>query len=107
MQNTFSFEQLDNLNIVDQKVYLTTFFIPLSNVSHCFLNNGVYEMITDEVINKVYLKRVGKKLKEYYTEEYRIIRNPVYEINKPIFYENKINLCPQLPSHTEIIMLIH
>ena len=100
MQNTFSFEQLDNLNIADQKAYLTTFFIPLSNGSHCFLNNGVYEMITDEVINKVYLKRVGKKLKEYYTEEYRTIRNPVYEINKPIFYENKINLCPQLPSHT-------
>ncbi len=41
-----------------------------------------------------------KKLKEYYTEEYRTIRTPVYEINKPIFYENKINLCTQLPSHT-------
>jgi phage/plasmid-associated DNA primase len=64
------------------------------------LKDGAYEMITDEVINKVYLKRCGKKLKEYYTEEFRTIRTPVYEINKPIFYENKINLCPQLPSHT-------
>ena len=62
--NTFSFEQLESLNIADQKAYLTTFFIPLSNGSHCFLNNGVYEMMTDEVINKVYLKRCGKKLTE-------------------------------------------
>ena len=98
--NNFSFEQLDSLNFTDQKVYLTIFFIPLSNGTHCFLNNGVYEMMTDEVINKVYFKRCGKKLKEYYTEEYRTICNPVYEINKPIFYENKINLCPQLPSYS-------
>ena len=98
--NTFSFEQLDSLNFADQKNYLTQFFVPLSNGSHCMLKDGLYEMMTDEVINKVYLKRCGKKLREYYTEEYRTIRTPVYEINKPVFYENKINLCPQLPSHT-------
>ena len=40
-----------------------------------------------------------QKLREYYTEEYRTIRTPVYEINKPVFYEHKINLCPQLPNH--------
>ena len=90
--NTFSFEQLESLNIADQKAYLTTFFIPLSNGSHCMLKDGTYELISDEVINKVYLKRVGKKLKEYYTEEYKTIRTPCYEINKPVFFENKINL---------------
>jgi hypothetical protein len=99
MQN-FNFEQLDSLNFNDQKNYLTQFFVPLSNGSHCMLNNGLFEIITDEVLNKVYLKRCGKKLREYYTEEYRTIRTPVYEINKPVFYENKINLCPQLPNHT-------
>ena len=98
MQN-FNFEQLDSLNFNDQKNYLTQFFVPLSNGSHCMLNNGLFEIITDEVLNKVYLKRCGKKLREYYTEEYRTIRTPVYEINKPVFYENKINLCPQLPNH--------
>ena len=45
--NTFSFVQLDILNIADQKVYLTTSFIPLSNGLHCFLNNFVYEMIIE------------------------------------------------------------
>jgi len=98
MQN-FNFEQLDSLNFNVQKNYLTQFFVPLSNGSHCMLNNGLFEIITDEVLNKVYLKRCGKKLREYYTEEYRTIRTPVYEINKPVFYENKINLCPQLPNH--------
>ena len=98
--NSFSFDQLDSLNFTDQKNYLINYFVPLSNGSHCMLKDGVYEMITDEVLNKVYLKRCGKKLREYYTEEYRTIRTPVYEINKPVFYENKINLCPQLPSHT-------
>ena len=98
--NSFSFEQLDSLNFNDQKNYLTQFFVPLSNGSHCMLKDGAYELISDEVVNKFYLKRCGKKLKEYYTEEYRTIRTPVYEINKPVFYENKINLCPQLPSHT-------
>ena len=100
MQNTFSFEQLDSLNFNDQKNYLTQFFVPLSNGSHCMLKDGLYEMITDEVLNKVYLKRCGKKLRDYYTEEYRTIRTPCYEINKPVFYENKINLCAQLPSAT-------
>ena len=86
---SFSFEQLDSLNFNDQKNYVTQFFVPLSNGSHCMLNNGLFEIITDEVLNKVYLKRCGKKLREYYTEEYKVIRTPCYEINKPVFYEIK------------------
>ena len=56
--NNFRFEQLDTLNFNDQKNYLTQFFVPLSNGSHCMLKDGAYEMITDEVINKVYLKKM-------------------------------------------------
>ena len=70
MQN-FNFEHLDSLNFTEQKNYLTQFFVPLSNGSHCILYNCLFEIITDEVLNKVYLKRVGKKLREYYTEEYK------------------------------------
>ena len=87
---SFSFDQLDSLNFTDQKIYLTNYFVPLSNGSHCMLKDGTYEMITDEVLNKVYLKRCGKKLREYDTEEYRTIRTPVYEINKPIFMKIKL-----------------
>ena len=51
--NSFSFEQLDSLNFTDQKNYLINYFVPLSNGSHCMLKDGVYEMISDEVLNKV------------------------------------------------------
>ena len=59
---SFSFEQLDSLNYNEQKNYLTNYFVPLSNGSHCMLKDGIYEMITDEVLNKVYLKDVVKNL---------------------------------------------
>jgi hypothetical protein len=61
------------------------------------LKDGVFDIIPDEVINKLYLKKCGKKIKEYYTEDYKEIKTPVYKLNKPIFYDDKINLCPQLP----------
>jgi hypothetical protein len=53
-------------------------------------------MLTDEILNKVYLKRCGKLIKQYYTEEFKAIKTPVYKLNKPIMYDDKINLCPQL-----------
>jgi len=62
------------------------------------LKDGKYDIITDEVLNKVYLKKCGKKIKEYYLEEFKGIRTPVYKLNKSIFYDDKINLCPQLPT---------
>ena len=48
----FDFKQIDLLPIDEQKKYLTKYFIPLSNGSHCMYKDGSYEMITDEVINK-------------------------------------------------------
>lgn len=92
----FDFNYLETLNSSDQKQYFTNYFVPLTNGSHCFLKNGQYEMIADDVLNKVYLKRCGKSIKQYYTEEYKAIKTPVYKLNKPIMYEDKVNLCPQL-----------
>ena len=62
------------------------------------LKDGKYEMITDEVLNKVYLKRCGKKIKEFYTEDFKDIKTPVYNLNKALFFDDKINLCPRLPT---------
>ena len=93
----FDFKYLESLSSHDQKQqYFTKYFVPLSNGSHCFLKNGEYEMLTDEILNKVYLKRCGKLIKQYYTEEFKAIKTPVYKLNKPIMYDDKINLCPQL-----------
>jgi len=93
----FSFYKFMSLNLEEQKKYFTNYFIPLNNGMHCMLIDNQFEMITDEILNRVYLRRCGKKIKEYYTEDYKDIKTPVYKINKPLFFDDKINLCPQLP----------
>ncbi len=85
------------MTLQEQKKYITKYFVPLSTGSHCMLKESEYHMITDETLNKVYLKRCGKKLKDYYCEDYTDIKTPVYKLNKPLFYDDKINLCPKLP----------
>ena len=98
MEN-FCFNKLKSLNFSQQKEYIIKFFVPLSNGSHCMLQNGVFELIADEVIKKVYFNRFDKKLSEYYFKEFSEIKTIVYELNKPQFYENNINLCPPLPTY--------
>lgn len=95
--NNFDFAYLKNLNFSQQKEYIIKFFVPLSNGTHCFLQNDNYELMTDEIIKKVYFNRFDKKLSEFYFKEYTDIKHLVYEINKPQFYDNNINLCPALP----------
>lgn len=95
----FDFKKIELLNFASQKEYFTKYFVPLSNGGHCFLKDGQYEMITDEILNKVYLKRCGKKIKEYYTEDFKDIKTPVYQLNRPLFFDDKINLCPSLPTY--------
>jgi hypothetical protein len=95
--SNFSFETLKSLNFSGQKEYITKYFVPLSNGCHCMLQNGVYELVPDDVIKKVYFNRCDKKIKEFYFTEHTNIKTPVYEINKPQFYDDNINLCPQLP----------
>lgn len=94
----FSFETLNGLNYNDQKNYINKFFIPLTNGSHCLLENGKYTIVADDVMKKVYLNRLDAKLKNYYTKENTSIKNVVYQLNKPQLYEDKVNLCPQLPT---------
>ena len=92
----FDLKAMELLNVQEQKNYFIKYFIPLNNGSHCFFNNGQYDMITDEILKKVYLNRCSKKIKEFYLEDYKEIKTPVYKLNKPLMFDNKINLCPQL-----------
>lgn len=93
---TFQFEQLSNLNTAQQKEYITKFFIPLTNGNHLLLKNGKYEMVSHDVFTRTHLNRLPKSMKEYYTKEFTGIKTPVYQLNKPLFFDDKINLCPQL-----------
>lgn len=94
--DTFQFEELSYLTESQQKQYITKYFIPLSNGNHLLFKKGKYEMINNDVITRTYLNRLPKSIKDYYTKEFTGIKTPVYQLNKPLFFEDNINLCPQL-----------
>ena len=93
----FDLKKIKTLNYEQQKTYISKYFIPLTNGAHCRLLNGKYDIIDKTILNDTYLNRCDKKLKNYYHTEIDELRTPVFEINKPVFYESNINLCPQLP----------
>ena len=93
----FDLKKIKTLNYEEQKNYISKYFIPLTNGAHCRLLNGKYDIIDKTILNDTYLNRCDKKLKNYYHTEIDELRTPVFEINKPVFYESNINLCPQLP----------
>ena len=93
----FSFEKFDSLNFNDQKEYIKKYFIPLDNGDHCMLVDGKYKIITKEILNNVYLVKCDKKIKDFYHKEHKVVKTLTYQLGKPIFFDNKINLCPQLP----------
>jgi hypothetical protein len=92
--NKFNLKHIETLSKSDAKEYITNFFIPLTNGNHAFLNNGTYEILDELVIKRTYFKRMDKFLSTFYFEEYKDLRTVVYEINKPILYDDKLNLCP-------------
>jgi hypothetical protein len=79
------------------KAYLTQYFIPLTNGQHGMLqSDGSYEILDEQVIRKVYFKRMSKELNKFYFEEYTSIRILTNELNKEPLYENYLNMCPKL-----------
>ena len=98
LQN-FDLKKIKTLNYEEQKSYISKYFIPLTNGAHCRLLNGKYDIIDKTILNDTYLNRCDKKLKNYYHTEIDELKTVVFEINKPVFYESNINLCPQLPTY--------
>ena len=48
----------NNLSFNEAKIYLTQYFIPLNNGNHAMLmSDGKYDIISDDTVKKVYLKR--------------------------------------------------
>jgi hypothetical protein len=95
MEN-FSFAHLDTLNLEQQKQYLQNVLIPLDNGDHVIKKNDKYEIISNDLLRQVYINRFDDKLAKWYIKENKNIKQVVCELNKPQFYENKFNLCPQI-----------
>jgi hypothetical protein len=77
--------------------YICKYFIPLTNCSHAMLiDTNEYNIITRQEMEYVYLPRFDEKVKTFYKKKFKEVRTPVYKLNKPVKYDNCLNLCPQL-----------
>ena len=96
MNNNFNLAFAKNLSNSEAKTYITKYFVPLSSGGHAFLANNKYNLIDDKIVKSTYFNRLSKEINQYYFKEFSDIKTIVYKLNKPTFYENNINLCPNL-----------
>ena len=90
----FSFGTLETLLFQSAKEYITKYFIPLTSGMHAVLkSNGKYELTDHANLIKTYMNRIDPKLSKYYLKEYTGLRTIVYELGKPVLYDDKLNLC--------------
>jgi hypothetical protein len=92
----FTLSKIKTLSPVDAKEYITKYFVPLSNGNHAMLIDGIYVIKDDQEIKRSYFNRMQKELCNYYFKEFTEVKTISYEINKPTFYSDKINLCPPM-----------
>ncbi len=69
MENNFSINKLKDLyaddNIKQCKQYIKQYFCPLTNGNHIMFGDNI-EIITNDVMERVYLNRFPKMLREWY-----------------------------------------
>lgn len=96
MCENFQLSKIKTLSPVDAKDYITKYFVPLSNGNHAMLIDGIYHIKDDQEIKRSYFNRMQKELYNFYFKEFTEVKTVAYEINKPTFFDDKINLCPQM-----------
>ena len=89
-------DYVGNLNLA--KDMIMRYFFPLQNGSYGFLYDGNIMLYDHKTINNVFFKRMPKVIQKWFFTEYEKIFVPVSNLRMPRFYDNKINLSPQLPS---------
>jgi hypothetical protein len=80
--------------VIEVKNYVKQYFIPLNNGNHAVYVNGQFEVMEQAVLMKTYFKRMHESVSKWYFTQYLELRSITYELNKPLMYENKLNLCP-------------
>ena len=91
----FDLQKLDNLTPSQSQEYITNYFVPLATGNHAVYINGNFTIMENAIVKSTYFKRMSKELNTWYFEKYKKLRHIEYKLNKDLFYENKINLCPQ------------
>lgn len=94
--NNFDLKKIKILSPVDAQKYVCKYFIPLSTGNHAMLVDGKYIVKDDQEVKRSYLNRMPKELSMYYLKQNDDVRTITYELNKPTFFDDKINLCPSM-----------
>ena len=92
----FDLNKIRNLSPNDARKYITDYFVPLSNGNHAMLHNGVFCVKEDQEIKRTYFNRIPRELQNYYFKEYLEIKTITFDVNKPVFFDDYINLCPKM-----------
>jgi hypothetical protein len=61
-----------------------------------FDENLKYQVIDQQTLKKVYFNRLDDFANKFYFTKYTGIKNIVCELNKPMIYDNKFNVCPAI-----------
>lgn len=92
----FNLAKIRTLSPNDAKTYITQYFIPLNNGNHAFYDGSVFTVRDDKELKQSYFSRMPKELQNYYFRDYLDVRQIAFDVNKPVYYEDKINLCPRM-----------
>lgn len=98
---SFSLSYVQELNEKHAKKYVCKFFYPLDSGNHAVFIRGKFQILTTQMIKDTYFNRMSKEIKDWYFKTYNNIRSITYELNKPLLFDDKLNLCPKMKqSHT-------
>ena len=89
--------------------YISQYFIPLKDGNIAIFEDGKYVTKDDAIVRKVYFNRMREydigmedgvkstfSFSNWFFKKYTDIRSITYELNKDVFYDDKINLCPRM-----------
>lgn len=86
-----------NSNLADPvtcKKYITDHIFPIRGGSYLVFEDGVPINYDCDNIKRTYFNKLDKSISKWFFNEYRGLFTVVCEINKPMIYENNINMCP-------------
>ena len=106
----FNFSKInsDVMTLKQCQAYIAQYFVPLKDGNHIVFEDGQYILRDKDTIKNVYFNRIplyeldigdgnvkSLDLSKWYFTKYTGMRSITHELNKPVFFDDKINMCPQ------------
>ena len=98
MTTDFNLSRINTLTKDNAKAYIVKYFIPLNNGNHAVLvseESQKYIIIDKSTLKDVYFNRMDEYWK-FYTKEYKELKTLTCQLNKPVLYDNYLNVCPRM-----------